>query len=294
MQGWFGVDVGATGTRANLYAHPSATKSLCTGLEVETDPDYDQAMANVVRLLFNLGKANGVSLYRVGVAMAARLNGDCSTILSAGSLPTWKGRNFIETLYGQLPFGAIVTGHNDAAAQALAEARARIKRGPRFIGVPFIYIAPGTGIGTALVLWNGDEPVAYASEFQHARIVPQGGLANRAPCGCDNFDCAEALGSGRAAEEIFGKRASELPERYARALVMNQAQMVVGMLAGHPYITTVVVGGGLPKRTPKMVGWLQEYVAARAIAGMTAMVQPTLFRDGAGTLGALALLGGDA
>ncbi len=290
MKGYFGVDVGGTGTRVNLYVSPDGTKPISTGLEILTDQDYDRAMANAAGLVIELGRQNGITSYSVGVALAARLNNSCDTILSAGSLPTWVGHNFIETLSGLLPAGAIVIGDNDAAAQALAEAKARAKREPSLTDVPFIYLAFGTGIGTALLHWEDGKPVAYPSEAQHIQLQLRTRLDNPVPCGCKQRNCVEAVASGRAAGEIFGWNASELQKHEFRALVRNQALLIVSLLACHPYITTVVVGGGLPAREPAMLKTLQRYVDQWCIAGMIGTIQPTLFPEGVGTLGGLALL----
>src|SRR5207237_1185738 len=111
-----------------------------------------------------------------GAAIAARLDRSRRIIKSAGSVPQWEGCDVFAALTAYLPAGTVLVTHNDAAAQALAEAPARMRRDPKLIGVPFIFVALGTGIGTAIVLWNGDVPVAYACEYQHNPLVVQAGL----------------------------------------------------------------------------------------------------------------------
>ncbi|MBI4728061.1 MAG: ROK family protein [Acidobacteria bacterium] len=145
---------------------------------------------------------------------------------------------------------------NDAEAAALGESVLREL-------VDLAYLGLGTGIGGAVVR---DGRVAGANLFGH-----QTGFGDR-PCPCGRVGCLETVAAGWS-----------LPNPVTGARLAEMAEAIAVVLRDPALPELVVVGGGIARRYPAVVGELRRRAAERR-------VEPSAAREPAKSAAAWGLL----
>jgi glucokinase len=181
-----GIDVGGTNLRAGLY-HPRTHALHCVrSADTEAGQGGAHALTRVVQLarqVVDSGKAQGLSVYRVGMGIPELVDRD-GRVASASTLP-WRAAHLRARLG---PYGKL-TLVSDVVAAALAEARLGAGRGQSV----FLYISVGTGISCTLVI----DGRPYRGAHGHALCFASGPtLATCEREGRLVFESLEARASG--------------------------------------------------------------------------------------------------
>jgi predicted NBD/HSP70 family sugar kinase len=288
------LDGGGTKIAGAAYGSLKARMPVVRPQQIRTAGDFGTDIRNIAALVRQLGEDARRPVTHIGFAAPGLLNPARTHMLSAGNLTPWIGHDIPFALRQELSrLGlnqhlTIVMG-NDGMAQAMAEA----VHNPRVRGKTFLFWGVGTGIATGWVNWVGGCPHGAPTEVQHNDIKAPKGHFNRRRCGCYSRKCVEALGSGRAVEQIRGVKASTL-KTFAEwePFVECQAAGLKLALSANTDTEMVVLGGGVVVREPRLTGWLQQALDAKVMAGAGATIVPAELGEHVGTLGALALLSG--
>ena len=125
---------------------------------------------------------------------------------------------------------------NDAEAAALGEYALRAPHAPERL----VYVCIGTGIGGAVVV-EGD--VARSNLFGHC-APGYGKSFGDGRCRCGRTGCLETVAAGWA-----------LPDPLTDEHLGTIASLLASAIGGHPLARTgtIVVGGGIARRYPKLV-----------------------------------------
>lgn len=140
---------------------------------------------------------------------------------------------------------------NDAEAAALGEAALRDGADR------LVYMCIGTGIGGAVV---HRDTVARANLFGH-NAVGHGTRFGDKPCRCERRGCLETVASGWS-----------LPTPIDDATLREVAKDLSLAILDHPLagVGTVVIGGGIPRRYPDLVRYVDEAMPDRTVEGSLA------------------------
>ncbi|MFA5786825.1 MAG: ROK family protein [Actinomycetota bacterium] len=132
---------------------------------------------------------------------------------------------------------------NDAEAAALGEAALREREGLASL----VYVGIGTGVGGAVV---ADGHVVAANLFGHT-----GGFGS-VPCPCGQAGCLETVAAGWALPKPID------PDRLATA-----AEAIARAVSKEPIADPclVVVGGGVARRYPELIGRVQAHLPGRIV-----------------------------
>jgi len=203
-----GVDVGGTGIKAGLFCPgPRAGLDLRLEFRVPT-PRAEGPDAIVAAVLGAVTSAVDRGVRRFGAGPAAvglavlGLIDEAAGVATASAATGWRDvplRALVQRTAG-VPVGF---GH-DLRAAAMAEARLGAGRGVD----SFLFVALGTGIGSALVL-NG-VPLAAA----HGRAGEIGHIPVRGhddPCPCGAAGCLETVASARSIADRYTRRLGWAP-----------------------------------------------------------------------------------
>jgi glucokinase len=311
-----GVDVGGTGIKAGLFAED-------LGLRLEfrvPTPREDGPGAVVAAALAAVTDAVARGVRQFGTAPAAvglavlGLVDEAAGVAKTSAATGWRDvplRALVEESVS-VPVGF---GH-DLRAAALAEARLGAGRGLD----SFLFVAIGTGIGSALVL--GGQPLAGA----HGRAGEIGHVLVRGhddPCSCGGVGCLEAVASARAVAVRYGRRAASRPGAGPRqgagpgqgagraaAVPLSAAQVAELVKRGDPDAVAVwsdaveglaevlagcvaifdpaalVIGGGLAKSGEQLLAPLRSAIAERLTLGAPPPVAVAALGDRAALVGA--------
>ena len=195
MKKALGIDVG--GTKIS-YAVIDENGEYVSEIKKISTPKTLEELETVFQ---NLIKENENDVDYIGFATAGAINLENTKVESCSpNMPA--GYNTVEfTKYSKKP----VYVENDANAAAWAEYKAGAAKGYD----NNIMVTLGTGIGGGVII-NGEMlrgKSGRAGELGHIRIYPD----NRRKCGCGNYDCWEAYGSGTGLGKTFKEEAAKDP-----------------------------------------------------------------------------------
>jgi len=201
MKKALGIDVG--GTKIS-YAIIDENGEFVSEIKKTSTP---KTLEELEKVFQDIIAENENNVDYIGFATAGAINLENTKVESSSpNMP--KGYNTVEfTKYSKKP----VYVENDANAAAWAEYKAGAAKGYD----NNIMVTLGTGIGGGVIIdgkmLRGKS--GRAGEIGHIRIYPD----KRRLCGCGNYDCWEAYGSGTGLGKTFKEEASKNPEFLASA-----------------------------------------------------------------------------
>lgn len=260
------VDVGGSTIRVALFRD----FQLCAQKDfaVTNRPEIDvQRIIAAAR-----GLAEGQPIAAAGLAVAGKLDESRRTLLAAGNLDGWNGYAIADTVEEALQ--TRISIGNDAEAGAMADAL-NIE-----VEEDFYFIIWGTGIGGALVRYDGDGPRVFAAEPGHQL------LRGEQRCKCKQQGCLELHVGGGHLHQRFGVP----PEEMLRSQWMHCAKDMSAGLRNILSITPVslmIFGGGVSVKQQ----WLLRAMALKLENPMlgSPRLQISRYGERAGVHGALAL-----
>ncbi|MDO4685942.1 MAG: ROK family protein [Corynebacterium sp.] len=178
-----GFDIGGTNLRGAVVA---ASGTVIDFEQVPTPSSTDALEQGIQYIVNKLRQRHDIAA--VGVAVAAFLDSDCTTVRFAPHLP-WRDAAVQERLQNLLQVP--VRLEHDANAAAWGEYRFGAARSATI----WTLFAIGTGIGGALMINGQIYRGAYgtAPEFGHLTVIPDGRI-----CPCGKRGCLERYCSGTA------------------------------------------------------------------------------------------------
>ena len=196
MKKALGIDVG--GTKIS-YAIIDENGEFVSEIKKTSTP---KTLEELEKVFQDIIAENENNVDYIGFATAGAINLENTKVESSSpNMP--KGYNTVEfTKYSKKP----VYVENDANAAAWAEYKAGAAKGYD----NNIMVTLGTGIGGGVII-NGKMlrgKSGRAGEIGHIRIYPD----KRRLCGCGNYDCWEAYGSGTGLGKTFKEGAAKNPE----------------------------------------------------------------------------------
>ena len=266
-----GIDIGGTKIAGALV---DENGQIQKELKVPTPASNPDAIADAVVELVN-ALAAGVEVVATGVAAAGFIDADRANIVYAPNL-SWRNEPFKAKLASRLSMPVFID--NDANAAGWAEYRFGAGAGVRHM----VMLTIGTGVGGAVIvdgrMLRGG--FGIAAELGHINVEPNGVL-----CGCGQNGCLESYGSGTAllkAAKVLAAAGTPEGSRLAALEAEN------GSLTGVEVYQAIVEGD------PGAVRLLSELgsVLGRAIASITAVLDPELVVIGGGVSQAGELLVG--
>jgi len=145
--------------------------------------------------------------------------------------------------------GAAVVVCNDAEAAALGEAELR-GLGPDTV---LAFVGLGTGVGGAVVA---------GSEVLDENLFGHGGAFGDRLCRCGRTGCLETVAAGWALPDALG-------DEQLRGVAAAVAVAVAAEPAADP-AAVIVVGGGIVRRHPNLVAFVQDALPTRAVEASAA------------------------
>jgi glucokinase len=193
------ADIGGTLVKGGVM-RPDHT--LCSSVRVPTNAtgDADLLLSQVKALLSDLRERARAECAAepagIGIACPGLVDEAAGVVRSAYNLG-WSDVEIVKDL--ELEFGVPVTLRQDARAAALIEQRVGVAREAS----DFIFVALGTGIGSAIVLDRVPRAGAHhrAGEIGHIVVDPSGEA-----CGCGERGCLETVASARAIARRYNAR----------------------------------------------------------------------------------------
>jgi glucokinase len=190
------VDIGGTKLAVGIIAEDGtvlASRRGPTGI----DSSYDDALANVKKLLLEVAEQSHMQITGIGIGSTGPIDPFTGEYGDLDHLPKWRSRNPVRDLAEA--FGVTVAAENDADAGALGEAAWGSGKGSRRM----LYVTIGTGIGGGFVIdhqlyrgANGTHP-----EFAHQVMDPAG-----PDCTCGLNGCWETLACGPAMTDWYASQ----------------------------------------------------------------------------------------
>lgn len=306
---YLGIDLGGTYARAAVVdadgrIEASAKIALTDRTPIGVIDVIAEAAAQAI--------SKGGKVDRVGVGVAAMLDGDTGFVANAPNLG-WRDTPFGALLGAKL--GRPVRVVNDLSAAAWGELRAGAGKGSTEVLVVFV----GSGVGSALitsgVLIRGASN--SAGELGHTKVVPEQGRL----CGCGLHGCLEAyvgghnliaqmneaIASGRPT--LMRERAAQDPTALTPVLLEEAAfagdgaaleiyERAVGYLgvAVANMVTVMnpqvlIIGGGVLSRCPRMRTRVRDAVFRHAtrVSQAAVTVSDAALGDDCGIIGAALL-----
>jgi glucokinase len=264
-----GVDLGGTHVRAAVIDRQSG-KLLASVKEIHTDKSPAGVVGGIAAAISAAAKLAGVpEALPCGVGVAAQLRGEVVTV--APNLG-WR----------EVPFGALLSAKlgrrvrlvNDLKAAAWGELKAGIARGAQDTYTVFV----GSGVGSAVISDNRLVMGAggVAGEVGHVKVVFDDGRL----CGCGERGCLEAYAGGVNLEKWMHEvgLSGGAPELERMAFEGNVearrlwdfATSSLGLVLANQVTVlnpgTLVLGGGVLVRCPKMLARVTEIIGQRALA----------------------------
>jgi glucokinase len=274
-----GVDVGGTSVRAGVV---DAEGNVHDTARTPTPRSETALEAAVGRVVGELAGRHRVAA--VGLALAGFITPDLRGVRFAPHL-SWRDAPVADRVAERIGLPVVV--EHDANAAALAERHF----GAASLASSVVFIALGTGIGSALLLDGKLYRGAFgvAPELGHLRVVPEG-----RPCACGKNGCWERYCSGTAlattAVELLARDPGRSP--VLRRLVAGDPGRVTGQrvaaaaIHGDPIACAamaelarwlgeglalvadvfdpelVVIGGGVSESAPLFLDEAREHYAA--------------------------------
>jgi glucokinase len=178
-----GVDVGGTSVRAGVVDAEGTVLDTARTPTPRSEAALEAALAGVIGEL-----AARHDVKAVGLALAGFITPDRRCVRFAPHL-SWRDAPVADRIAKRIDMPVVV--EHDANAAALAERHFGAASGAATV----VFVALGTGIGSALLLDGGLYRGAFgvAPELGHLRVVPDG-----RPCPCGKNGCWERYCSGTA------------------------------------------------------------------------------------------------
>lgn len=264
-----GVDIGGTKVAGGVVDDDGQVIDH----ERRGTPGHDIASteSTIVEVVQTLAARHRVSA--VGIGAAGWIANDHATVLFSPHL-AWRNEPLRDALAGRIPLPLIV--ENDANAAAWAEYRFGAAREQAVV----VCVTLGTGIGGGLVVDGSVYRGGYgiACEYGHMTVVPDGRR-----CACGNRGCWEMYASGRALARDAAELAANSP---VAAAAMIELAGSVDELTG-PVVTAAAAAGDRAAQSicTTMGRWL-----GHGLAGLAAVIDPTMFVIGGGVSAAGELL----
>ncbi len=275
-----GVDVGGTNIRAGVVDAQGAVRDTARVPTPRSEAALEAGLAGVVAEL-----ADRHPVGAVGLALAGFITPDRRSVRFAPHL-SWRDAPVADRIAERVRLPVVV--EHDANAAALAERRFGAAAGAS----PVVFVAIGTGIGSALLVDGEIYRGAYgvAPELGHLRLVPDG-----RDCPCGKSGCWERYCSGTAlattAVELLARDPARSPllgrlvagdpgqvtgqrvaaaaregDPVARAAVAELARWLgegLALVADVFDPELVVIGGGVSESAPLFLDAAREHYAAR-------------------------------
>lgn len=279
-----GVDVGGTSVRAGVVDGDGTVLDTARTSTPLGETALEAAVADVVDTL-----AGRHRIAAVGLALAGFVTPDRRVVRFAPHL-SWRDAPVADRIAERIGLPVVV--EHDANAAALAE---RHFGAASDIGI-VVFVALGTGIGSALLLDGGLYRGAFgvAPELGHLQVVPGG-----RPCPCGKAGCWERYCSGTAlaatAVELMAREPKRSPllsrlqagdpqrltgqkvaaaaqegDPVARAAVADLARWLgvgLALVADVFDPELVVIGGGVSESAPLFLDAAREHYAALVTGG---------------------------
>lgn len=285
------VDMGGTNCRLAAYRSTKDTEPLGTTvfpMTQKTATSYGDFDKDYTRLLLAAGRltARYGALQALGLSIAGKFSSDRRRLVGAGNLGHWVDEYFVDELTEDL--GCEVFADNDAKAGGLAEALYGHGQGR-----DFLFDILGTGFGGCFVNANVD-PIdnerlrIFAGEPGHMMVNP----ADGPECFCGQIGCLEAYVGGAGIKRRFGKDPKDgtlTDEEWDDIL----GWLIIGLrtqLCDHADADLVVFSGGIMCNRPELLQNLQARLSETLKVREAPALIISKFGEGAGTLGALALI----
>ncbi|QDU98669.1 ROK family protein [Lignipirellula cremea] len=309
-----GVDLGGTSIKAAI-ADESGAVLAQRSAPTESHRGPLAVLTIIGDLVETLAAEAGAQVQAIGVGVPGLIDIDSGVTRFLPNFTThWRNVPVGPTLAKR--FDCPVRLLNDVRTATLGELR--FGHGKERPHLTLLFFALGTGVGGGVVvdgvLRRG--PLGAAGELGHMVMEPQG-----APCGCGSRGCLETISSGPAIaaegvrllrtgmapklHELVGGNADristkEMAEAAAEgdnhvALAITRAAEVLGLAAAnlvsalHPDL--VVLGGGVAEMGEPIFGPVRRVIREQVKMFPTdnVQVEPSLLKDKAGVLGAIAL-----
>jgi glucokinase len=185
-----GLDIGGTTIKASLVNADGS--QVCEPVEVRShvDQGYRKTFVQLCLALDNLCAGAGISRDAIGAVGMDVPAPSCDGVIwgKANLAQDWVGVNIRDEFSAEIDRPVFMT--NDGNAAALGEYAMRDR-----LGLPMLFIAPGTGLGGGLVLANGDiyeGANGLAMEVGHVTVPFHEEGMELPDCTCGRKGCAEA------------------------------------------------------------------------------------------------------
>ncbi|MFU2157848.1 MAG: ROK family protein [Caldisericum exile] len=197
MKEFIGIDLGGTkifGVRINDNFEILSSKRVLTG-------DVNNLKAIIENLISVINELRTENTKSVGFGVAGFIDFKNGIIHGSPNIPALKEIDLKRIIKKETGLDAFVD--NDAKTGALAELYVGSGKNLK----DFLFIAFGTGIGSAIVtnglIVRGKDNLA--GEIGHITLDPRGPL-----CGCGKYGCFEAFASGPSIRRIYLERVGKI------------------------------------------------------------------------------------
>jgi predicted NBD/HSP70 family sugar kinase len=283
-----GLDIGGTTIKAFLVDADGSQAGDLVEVRSHVDQGYRKTFEQLCLALDKLCAGAGISRDAIGAVGMDVPAPSCDGVIwgKANLAQDWVGVNIRDEFSAEIDRPVFMT--NDGNAAALGEYAMRDR-----IGLPMLFIAPGTGLGGGLVLANGDiyeGANGLAMEVGHITVPFHEDNMELPDCTCGRTGCVEAwvslmalrrqveihLAKPEYADHPLNKQDSPIAEKafqlrdyaekddtLALAIFGRQAR-ILGYAMGDQVSEVdpglIVVGGGLAETEGKFRDWYLDQV----------------------------------
>lgn len=272
-----GIDIGGTSVRVGAFESLDSTEPF-DSYSFDAAQDYERDFELLRQTCANLRSRSG-PVEGIGVAIAGVINKERTLLAKAGNTASWVNRPFVDAL--GIAFDCAVALGNDAEAAALAEA---LYGNPQ--GWDFWSLIWGTGVGGTLVRHIDGKPYPFAGEMGHQMVRAR--LGNQ--CACGQMDCLEVYCGGAGIKKYRNvASAADLSEAQWGRVLDCMADGLHNLVTIQP-VPYIYFSGGIAAKQSHRLEVLQQMLEEELCIVEAPQVRLSRFGEGAGTVGALALL----
>lgn len=237
---YLGVDIGGS---KSLFAVFTEDGQVVAQHKIKTNKDYAGFLQDAQRVIHDELSAHHFTYCCFAIPGGInRLNG---SIVQLGNLD-WQNAP-ITTDLGNIVNHAPILIENDATLGGLSEA---VMLQDEYKKV--LYIAPGTGIGSAFIIEGKINPYLADSEAGHIIVAE----------GSDGYKTWEDTASGRSLLRDYGKLASELEDEHAWREFSHHFARGIQAATATLLPEVVVIGGGVGAHLHKFEQYLNDELKA--------------------------------
>lgn len=264
------LDIGAGTIKASLVddtGRPLAQRRFATRGESGIGESLDRVL-DALKTMLDIATSRGEVSRAIGIAVCGPVDADKATVTSVNL--GWEAMPLGSAVAGltELPVALL----NDAHAGALGEQKLGSARGMQ----DFVYVALGTGVGSAIALrgqiYEGFR--GHAAELGHVRVTTNGPR-----CACGSVGCLETLSSAAAIERSYALRTGAKASCREIAALVDSGDVTAGLVweeamhflaLGLLTISTIldpeaiVIGGGLAGAGNTLLRPLERCLASEA------------------------------